>query len=59
MAITFALIKAYKTPFYLHIVVASSYSVSSIQVWYIMKMPLKQKISNLHCQLFNIAILEN
>jgi len=59
VVITFALIKAYKTPFYLHIVVASSYSVTSIQVWHIMKMPLKQKISHFHCQLLNIAFLEN
>ena len=60
MVITFALIKAYKTPFYLHIVVASSYGVTSIQVWHIMKMPLKpKKNSHLHCQLFNVAFLEN
>lgn len=43
-----ALVEAYKTPFYLHIVVACSYSVTSIQVWHIMKMSLKPKRSNLH-----------
>lgn len=58
MVITFALMKAYKTPFYLHIMVACSYSVTSIQVWHMMKMPLKPKRSHLPCQLFNVAFLE-
>jgi hypothetical protein len=53
------LMKAYKTPFYLHIVVAFSCSVTSIQVWHIMKRSLKPKRSYLRCQLFNVVFLEN